>query len=106
MAGIELVPGTPAWVDLGSPDVPAATRFYTQLFDWTADVVAAPEAGGYTILRSNGKRVAGLGPLMNPNQPSAWTTYVNVADAGAAAAKAKDAGGQVLVDPMQVMDQG
>src|SRR5258708_14118968 len=106
MAGLERAPGTPSWVDLGSSDTPASTSFYTQLFGWTADVQTAPEAGGYTILRSNGKRVAGLGPLMNPNQPPAWTPYVNAADAGPSPARAKGAGGQVLLDPTQGMDQG
>ena len=28
-------PGTPMWVDLATPDVEAATRFYNQIFGWT-----------------------------------------------------------------------
>ena len=30
-------PGTPSWVDLGSPDVDASVKFYGDLFGWTAD---------------------------------------------------------------------
>ena len=26
--------GIPAWVDLGTPDVPGALAFYAALFDW------------------------------------------------------------------------
>ena len=29
-------PGTPMWVDLGSPDVDASISFYGELFDWNA----------------------------------------------------------------------
>ena len=97
--------GTPSWVDLGSPDVDASVKFYGDLFGWTADE-GSPEFGGYRMLRSNGKQVAGVGPLMNPQQPPSWTTYVSVDDAKATSAKAKAAGGQVLVDAMEVGEAG
>jgi len=97
--------GTPSWVDLGSPDVDASVKFYGDLFGWTADP-GSPEFGGYRMLRSKGKQVAGVGPLMNPQQPPAWTTYVSVDDAKATSDKAKKAGGQVLVETMQVGDAG
>src|SRR5215472_3090169 len=97
--------GTPSWVDLGSPDVDASVKFYGDLFGWTADE-GSPEFGGYRMLRSNGKQVAGVGPLMNPQQPPAWTTYVSVDNARATSDKAKKAGGQVLVETMQVGDAG
>jgi predicted enzyme related to lactoylglutathione lyase len=99
-------PGTPSWVDLGSPDVEASKRFYGQLFGWVANVAPQPEAMGYTMFALGGKTVAGLGPLMNPQQPPAWSTYVSTENADATAAKVKEAGGQVLVAPMDVMDMG
>ncbi len=44
---------------------------------------------------------------MMEGQPTAWTTYVSVADADAAVAKAKEAGAaMVFVEPMDVMDVG
>jgi predicted enzyme related to lactoylglutathione lyase len=97
--------GTPSWIDLGSPDVDASVKFYGDLFGWTADP-GSTEFGGYRMLRSGGKQVAGVGPLMNPQQPPAWTTYMSVDDAKATSEKAKKAGGQVLVETMQVGDAG
>jgi predicted enzyme related to lactoylglutathione lyase len=101
----EYDPGTPSWVDLASPDLPASVSFYGDLFGWDADD-QGPDAGGYTIFRMGGEPISGAGPVMMEGQPTAWTTYVSVADADAAVAKAKDAGAMVFVEPMDVMDVG
>jgi predicted enzyme related to lactoylglutathione lyase len=97
-------PGTPVWVDLGSPDLAAGRAYYEQLFGWTSEVAAQPEAGGYTIFSLGGKRVAGAGPLIDGHP--AWNTYIRSADAKGTAGAVRDAGGEVVVEPMQVMDQG
>jgi predicted enzyme related to lactoylglutathione lyase len=98
--------GVPSWIDLTSPDVGASMTFYTGLLGWEASAAAAPEAGGYTMFTMHGKQVAGVGPIMGPGHPPAWTTYVNVTDADATAKRAADGGGTVLLTPMDVMDQG
>src|SRR3954468_21676069 len=95
-------PGTPLWVDLGSPDLDASLAFYRTLFGWTASEPGPPEAGGYRFFEQDGKMVAGLGPLMHEGQPPAWSNYVSVTDADATAAAARDAGGSVVVEPMDV----
>ena len=97
-------PGTPSWVDLGSPDVPAAAAFYGGLFGWEAPE-GPPEAGGYRMLMYKGHPVAGLGPQMADGRPY-WTTYVSVEDADKTAALVSDAGGGVVVAPMDVMGFG
>ena len=98
-------PGTPSWVDLSSPDLEASARFYRELFGWTAQASEDPEARGYTMLQQGGKNVAGMGPAQ-PGQPPAWTSYVTVEDADAAAKRVEAAGGSVLLPPMDVMDVG
>ena len=99
-------PGTPSWVDLGTPDLEGATAFYTALFGWEAHVAPEEEAGGYTMFTSGGRNVAGLGPLMSDEQPSAWSTYVTVADADATFQAALAAGATGIVPPMDVLDVG
>jgi predicted enzyme related to lactoylglutathione lyase len=54
----------------------------------------------------NGKMVAGLGPLMSPDQPPAWSTYIATDDADDTARRVREAGGQVIVEPMDVLDAG
>jgi uncharacterized protein len=100
-------PGTPSWVDLGTPDIEAAAGFYSGLFGWDMpESENAEQTGGYRQAMLRGKPVAGVMPLMQQGQPPAWSTYVSVADADATVAKAKEAGGTVLAEPMDVMELG
>jgi predicted enzyme related to lactoylglutathione lyase len=100
-------PGTPSWVDLGTPDIEAAAGFYGALFGWDApESENAEQTGGYRQAVKGGRPVAGMMPLMQEGQPPAWSTYVSVEDADAVAAAVKEAGGSVLAEPMDVMDLG
>jgi predicted enzyme related to lactoylglutathione lyase len=63
------------------------------------------EAGHYTIVSKGGRQVAAISPAQDPGPPR-WTTYVNVDDIDSTSAKVKDAGGQVVFGPMDVMSQG
>jgi predicted enzyme related to lactoylglutathione lyase len=100
-------PGTPSWVDLGTPDIERAADFYGALFGWDVpESENAEQTGGYRQAMLRGKPVAGMMPLMQEGQPPAWSSYVSVEDAAATAAKVTDAGGTVLAEPMDVMDLG
>jgi uncharacterized protein len=99
------LPFTPGWIDIGT-DVAAAKAFYLPLFGWEAADAGPPEeTGGYGFFLKGGRMVAGYGPQQNPGPPF-WTTYVIVPDADDIAAKVTAAGGQVVLPPMDVMDQG
>jgi predicted enzyme related to lactoylglutathione lyase len=99
-------PGTPSWIDVTTADLPATVEFLKELFGWNA-VDMGEQAGHYTMFDIGGKRVAAASAQMPDDAgPSAWTTYVTVADADATAAKAKELGGTVLMAPMDVFDAG
>jgi predicted enzyme related to lactoylglutathione lyase len=98
--------GTPCWVDLGVSDIPKAISFYSSQFGWDIEHGGA-EVGGYSIARLDGRQVAAVGPVMGPpGTPSAWTTYFASSDADASATRIVTAGGQIVMGPMDVMDQG
>ena len=100
-------PGTPSWVDLATPDLDAAKRFYTSLFGWEAQAAGTvEETGGYHFFLLDGKRVAGLSPIMTEGFPTVWSTYVSTDDADAVAERAKASGASLLADPMDIMDTG
>jgi predicted enzyme related to lactoylglutathione lyase len=96
----------PAWVDIASQD-PAATRdFYSRLFGWDIQVSPDPQYGGYAMAMDAGVGVAGIGPKMDPNQPTAWQLYLGTVDADAVAQRVEAAGGTVVTKSFEVGDQG
>ncbi len=100
-------PGTPSWIDLGSPDIDASVDFYGDLFGWEVPVAEnAEQTGGYRQAMRNGKPAGGMMPLMQEGQPPAWTTYISVENAEATAAAVTEGGGRVIAEPMAVMDLG
>lgn len=98
------------WVDLSTSDVPAAKAFYTGLFGWDAEDVLTPMGPAYTMLRLDGRLVAGLGPqppgLAEAGVPSLWNSYVMVDDVDEVVARAERAGGTVAMPAMDVMTEG
>lgn len=97
--------GTPCWVDLAVDDFDKARTFYSELLGWEVPDGLA-DFGGYSTATKDGRTVAGLMPKMDPQQPGAWTTYLATDDIGIAVAKVRDAGGQVIAEPMAVADLG
>ncbi|MGH3794781.1 MAG: VOC family protein [Pseudonocardiaceae bacterium] len=98
-------PGTPSWVDLGSPDPATAAAFYSGLFGWSL-VDQGPEAGGYRMAYLRDRPVAGIGPQQQPDQPPYWTTYITVSDVDSMAKGVRAAGGHVYMEPTDVFDVG
>lgn len=99
-------PGSVTWVDLMTPDIEGARRFYGELFNWRFAVGPA-ETGHYTMAKVDGDNVAGMGQ-MQPDSPfpSTWTVYFGSRDVEAAAARIRELGGQVMFGPMDVMQEG
>lgn len=99
-------PGTFCWIDLGTSDRAAATAFYGRLFGWEADEIAP----GYLMQRLAGEVVAGIYETRLEERasggPPAWLSYVAADDADAAAARAGDLGGTVMMGPFDVLEQG
>ncbi|MCU1496176.1 MAG: putative hydroxylase [Acidimicrobiales bacterium] len=98
--------GAPIWIELFSSDVPAARAFYGDLFGWTS-TEPDPDMGGYFNFSKGGVLVGGgMGNDGSQGSPDAWTMYLATANAAATAAAVTEAGGQVFVEPMAVMDMG
>ncbi|OKK16844.1 hydroxylase [Streptomyces sp. CB00455] len=105
MLGTDFTTGSPNWLDLGSPDIDTATRFYRAVFGWDF-VSAGPEAGGYGFFQLEGKTVAAIGPLTEAGATSAWMIHFMSSDARATAEAVTAGGGRVRTEPMDVMGQG
>ncbi|WP_441249924.1 VOC family protein [Kitasatospora sp. McL0602] len=105
MLTTDFVPGSPNWLDLGSPDLSGSTTFYSALFGWTF-LSAGPEAGGYGFFQHEGRTVAALGPLNAEGAKPAWTLYFAATDADSVTAHVQRAGGTVRFPPMDVFAEG
>ena len=84
--------GVPCWVDVAHVDADAAQAFYGELLGWTFEDVAG---GAYRIASLDGANVAGI----ERGDGAAWSTYIAVDDADAAARAVRDAGGTIESEP-------
>lgn len=102
--------GTPNWVDLQTPDQPAAKDFYTALFGWSYDDQPMLEGAIYSMATLHGERVTAIAPQpvgSSPaDTPAQWNTFLAVDDVDASAAKVEPAGGDLILPAFSVSDAG
>jgi len=90
------------WIDVQTPDLKAARRFYGELLGWSFE-----ESSGYLFARLGGRKVAGLVELGAGSKVAPmWSVYLATDDAEATAREAGQAGARLLVQPMDIADQG
>ncbi|CAM5746869.1 hypothetical protein SAFG77S_03590 [Streptomyces afghaniensis] len=106
MITTEFAPGSPCWLDLGTPDVRAAAAFYGAVLGWDYESMGGSEDFEGGMFRKDGKIVAGLGKLTEEGARSAWMLYFSVPDADATTEAVQQAGGTVRVAPMDLDDWG
>jgi uncharacterized protein len=102
------IPGVPCWIDTMHPDPAAAADFYGRLFGWELEDVMPPESpASYFTARLPGGDVAAIGPQAEgTSHPAVWNTYIWVESADETAAKVREAGGRVIMEPDDVFDAG
>jgi len=101
--------GSPCWFELGTTDQSAAKSFYSSLLGWASTESPIP-GGTYTMFFLD-ERSAGAAYTMTPDMaaqgiPPHWMIYFAVDDADAAAARVKELGGSVRMEPFDVMEHG
>lgn len=104
----EHAPGTFSWIDLTTSDQEAAKGFYGELIGWDFDDMPVGDTGQvYSMAKIDGAAVAAIsGQQPGDPSPPHWNNYVTVESADDAAAKAKEAGGTVMMDAFDVLDSG
>lgn len=103
-------PGTHSWVDLATTDPDDAKRFYGELFGWSYDDLPVGDGVVYTMCKVGDSQVAALNAQQederNMGVPPHWNNYVTVEDVDATATRVKELGGNVLVEPFDVLTAG
>ncbi len=102
------IPGVPCWVDTSQPDPEAAVGFYGGLFGWEFEDVMPPGSPGQYFIGPHPRRGRRRRRLDARGAPpmAMWNTYIWVDSADETAAKVRDAGGGVVMEPFDVMDAG
>jgi predicted enzyme related to lactoylglutathione lyase len=102
------LPGVPCWVDSSQPDPDAAAAFYRGLFGWQTENTMPPGSEAkYLVARLRGGDVAAISsPPDGAQGPPAWNTYIWVDSADETTAKVREAGGNVMAEPLDVFGAG
>ncbi|MGY5030496.1 VOC family protein [Streptomyces sp. 900116325] len=97
----------PCWVDVQLPDLEAGKRFYGELFGWTFRAGEEVDRGGPSAdALSGGKLVAALAAKQDGRMPTAWGIYFATDDIVATVTRIRQAGGQVITEPVRVGGAG
>ncbi|MFF3788599.1 VOC family protein [Streptomyces sp. NPDC001981] len=97
----------PCWVDVQLPDLEAGKRFYGELFGWTFRAGEEVDRGGPCVdALSGGKLVAAMAAKQDGRMPTAWGVYFATDDIVATVTRIRQAGGQVITEPVRVGGAG
>jgi len=98
------LPGKFVWADLVTDNLPAARKFYEQLFGWTFR-----EIGDYSIALNDERPLAGIFQRPRPADRAAeprWFGYISVPSVERARRATIKAGGRELASPRKLPDRG
>jgi predicted enzyme related to lactoylglutathione lyase len=93
------------WFELQTKDIDKATSFYPETLPWRIEPIDMQDGSQYTMIKVGD---AGIGGLISPDAdvPTAWVSYVSVADVDATASKVEAAGGATHMDAFDVPGVG
>lgn len=97
-------PGRLTWNELVSRDPDTARSFYADLFGWEWDVMEMPQ-GTYWVVMNHDRPNGGVMRMTDEwpdDAPSHWMVYIGSDDVDASAERVREAGGAILVDPMDI----
>jgi predicted enzyme related to lactoylglutathione lyase len=98
-------PGQIVWNELLAADDGRAAQFYSTLAVLDSETIAR-RGGTYTLMRAQGRDRAGIMERPDERVTPLWLTYFAVADVGAAARRAAELGGAVVLGPSPELREG
>lgn len=91
------------WNELITPDQDAGDAFYRSVFGWNyPDVMSMGPRGEYRFIAVGDQTFGATQPHDGAGPPPGWRFYFRAPDIEAAAANVTEAGGSVMMGPMEV----
>lgn len=98
-------PGRIVWNELLAADDRRAAQFYADLAGFESETIAR-RGGQYTLMRAQGRDRAGIMVRPDERVTPLWLTYFAVDDVAAAAQRAAELGGAVILGPSPELREG
>lgn len=97
-------PGALVWNELQTPELASAKEFYTSVFGWSHQT----DENGYVVVLQDERAHAGMMEIDESwgDVPPNWAVYIMVEDVEATAAKAKELGGNLLMEVTSAGEMG
>ena len=97
--------GAPYWAELWTENLSESSGFYSDLLGWSRS--AAQRSGKeYPIFGALDAPRAGLVEIDSGEMETGWAAYFEVADLGETVRKARELGGEILLEPSPEVDGG
>lgn len=98
------------WIDLATPDLNKAKKFYGPLLNWTFQDVPMGEKDVYSIARhekgDTGALYRANEQMQSQSVPNHWQSYIKVESVDKTVEEWKKAKGTVIMGPFDVFDKG
>jgi uncharacterized protein len=99
--------GVFVWDELYADDIEGAKRFYSEVFGWTTSEMDMGDGRTYTMFSAGDQqRAGGMTKPPGMQAPSHWLVYILSDDVDAHAAKAKELGAQIYMEPFDIPTVG
>ena len=100
------------WNELATPNPEQCKAFFADVLGWTSEdmpMLGAEGAATYTVFKAGDAMAGGMLKMEGPKWegiPPHWLSYIEVDDVDAAVAKVPQAGGKVVVEPVDIPTVG
>lgn len=91
-------PGHLVWTELWTTDIEGASGFYSDVVGWDRGDMEHPD-GAYPLFEVAGEPRAGLVPIETEEIDTGWAPFIGVIDLPETLARARELGGEVLLEP-------
>jgi uncharacterized protein len=100
-ASLVNAPGALAWNELVTPDLDAATKFYSELFGWELEDIEGSDQAYKVIKRQDGGANGGMRPA-GENEPPFWLVYFGTDDIEAKVKQAAENGANTIMEATDI----